>query len=148
MSIFDRIIKIGNDLIGEAEKEFSRLVDKGSFDRACQAAFLIARADGMFDDKEKAALQKILSSKLPNFKAADILAAIQRAQEELIFTVEGGIGSLLSNIARSKGTDDAALIMLVAVAIGAADGDFDDAEKAMARRIADALGIPHSQYGL
>jgi len=148
MGFFDQLAGMGKQLFADAEREFGRITGRETFNRVCQAAFLIARADGSFDPSEKAMLQKVIASKLPHFKAADILKAIDDAAAELEFTVEGGVQMLLANIGKARGTDDAALIMLVALAIGAADGNFDDDEKKVAGQIADTLGVDRGKYGL
>lgn len=148
MGILDKLAAAGKNILADAERQFGRVSDRATFERVCQAAFLIARADGSFGTAEKSTLQRVISAKLPHFKAADILAALTAAEGELAFTAEGGTQMLLANIAKAGGTDQAPLIMMVAVAIGAADGDFDADEKAVARKIADALAVEPGCYGL
>jgi len=148
MGFFDRMAEAGKSLLADVERATGRITGRETLNRVCQAAFLIARADGTFDPSEKAMLQRLVAAKLPQFTGADISAAIDAATAELEFSVDGGIQMLLASIAKAKGTDQAPLIMLVAVAIAAADGDFDDAEKAVARQIAAVLGVDPSGYGL
>jgi tellurite resistance protein TerB len=148
MGFFDKLASAFKEGFADLEREFARVTSRPTFERVCQAAFLIARADGSFDPFEKAMLQKVIAAKLPHFKAAEIADAIVSAEAELAFTVEGGIAMLLANITKARGTDDAPLIMLVAVAIGAADGEFDDTEKGVARQIAAALGLDPAVYNL
>lgn len=148
MGFLDRFAAAIRGAADDLDREFARVTERGTFQRVCQAAFLIARADGSFDPTEKTVLQKVIAAKLPHFRAADIATAIEQAEEELAFTVEGGIGMLLTNIGRAKGADAAPLIMLVAVAIGAADGTFDEDEKRVARQICVALGLDPASYQL
>lgn len=148
MSFLDRLADIGKNFLADAEREFARVSTRTTFERVCQAAFLIARADGSFDASEKAMLQKVVSSKLPHFKGTDIAAAINAAEDELLFSDVAGIATLLANIGHAKGSSDAQLIMTVALAIANADGLFDEDEQKMAARIAAALGLAPAEYGL
>lgn len=148
MGFFDRLADAGKALLADAERMAGRITGGATFQRVCNAAFLIARADGSFDGSEKAMLQKVIAAKLPHFKAADIVAAIDRAEGELAFSIEGGVQMLLAEIGKAKGTDEAPLIMLVALAIAGADGNFDDSEKAVARELCDVLGLDRARYHL
>jgi tellurite resistance protein TerB len=148
MGFLDRLSALGKNFLADAEREFARVTSRHTFERVCQAAFLIARADGTFDDAEKAMLVKVIGTKLPHYGPKDIACAVDAAASELAFSAVAGIAMLLNNIGKAKGSDEAALIMLVALAIAGADGDFSDTEKAMARGIADALGLDPKKYEL
>jgi len=148
MSFLDRLADIGKNFLADAEREFARVSTRTTFERVCQAAYLIARADGSFDGSEKAMLQQVITTKLPHFKGADIKTAIDAAEGELLFSDVAGVATLLANIGQAKGSRDARLIMTVTLAIANADGTFDEAEQKMAARIATALGIAPAEYGL
>jgi tellurite resistance protein TerB len=148
MPFMDQLRGLAATIFSDAERAFGRVTSGPVFERVVQAAFLIARADGSIDDSEKAALQGVIASKLPHFKAPDIMAAIAKAEGELAFSEVGGIQSLLANIAKSAGTDSAPLIMVVVLAVANADGDFAESEKVVARQIATRLGLNPSDYGL
>lgn len=148
MGFFDQLKGAGRALFDDLDKTFGKVTTVHAFTRVCQAAYLIARADGTIDNSEKATLQKVIAKKFPHFKGADIAKAIADADDELSFTVDGGVQMLLGNIAKSAGTDEAAVIMVAVLAVANADGNFDDSEKAMAKQIASRLGLTPSDYGL
>lgn len=148
MGFFDKLSALGKDLFADAERAFRHVTTRKEFAQVCQAAFLIARADGSFDPSEKAMLQKLIAAKLPQFGPRDILEAINDAEATLAFSVDAGVQMLLANIGAAKGTETAQLIMLVALAIAGADGNFDDDEKRVAREIATVLGLEPGKFGL
>ncbi len=148
MNFMSNLRGLGKSLFDDVEKTLGRVTSQGAFIRVVQASYLIARADGTVADAEKAALQKVLAKKFPHFKAADIIKAIADTDEEFAFTVEGGIGVVMANIAKAANTDEAPVIMVAVLAVANADGEFDEAEKLVARKIADRLGLTAGDYGL
>ncbi len=136
-----------SDVSSQAESLFSKIKDKNTFRRVVYASFLIARADGNFDADEKKALGELISKDFPQFKLTDILDVLSKAKEKLDFNVDFGVREILEDIGKARG-DDAALIVRTACYIGAADGDFDDDEKKVAKRICEQMGLSPDAYGL
>ena len=126
---------------------FNRIKDRTTFNRTVWACFLIGRADGNFDASEKQATAKLIQSKLPQYTIDDILAAIDQAEKKLNFDVQMGTQELLDEIGKAKGEAGEAIIR-AACYIGAADGDFDDQEKAIVRQLCSRMELNPANYGL
>lgn len=145
--MFDAFKKLISDVAGEAETLFARVTDKRTFMRVVYAAYLIARADGDFDSSEKSALAKLIDRDFPQFSINDILSALDEAESRVAFDENMGVMEILSEIGKATG-ESADLIMRTSCYIGAADGNFDDDEKAVARQICERLNISPGTYGL
>ena len=136
-----------DDVRKSGETLFARVKDADTFRRVVSGAFLIARADGVFDASEKSALAKLIAKDLSQFKIDDITAALDKAMAKIEFDAGLGKLELLDDIAKARG-ESAELVMRTCCYIGAADGKFDENEKAVAREICARLGLQPSNYGL
>tara|TARA_R100000388_G_scaffold57509_1_gene42491 strand:+ start:240 stop:668 length:429 start_codon:yes stop_codon:yes gene_type:complete len=136
------------NLLKEGEKLVSRFADKATFQRVIAACYLIANADGDFDDNEKKAVANIIKKELPHFELSDILIELASCEEKIRFSSTVGNLELLDIISKAKGTDEAEIIMRICCYIGEADGKFDTDEKLVARDIATRLGLSSSRYGI
>lgn len=145
--MFNKFAEFINEMSKEGENLFSRVKDKSLFRRVVYSSFLIASADGDFDSSEKSALAKIIGKELPQFKINDILKILGECEEKVSFDKAMGESELIDDIGGASG-DDCGLIMRISCYIGAADGDFDADEKAVAIKIAKSMGSDPSRYGL
>ena len=136
-----------DDARAKGDTLFGRIKDRATFKRTVYACYLIGRADGNFDASERQAIGALIQQKLPQFKLADIMAEIEAADAKLGFDETMGTQELMAEIGKAKG-DAAELVVQAACYIGAADGEFDDAEKAVARQIAERMGLNPGHYGL
>ncbi len=143
MNFIDFISQVADTAVSE----FSKIKDKATFNRIVWASYLIARADGNFDSDEKTALSKIIAKEFPQFKLTDIIDSLSKAEEKIDFDETFGVNELLQEIAKAKG-EDAQLIVRTACYIGAADGDFDNDEKAVTKAICTRLKINPEDFGL
>lgn len=144
LSAFQKFIE---GVAEEGETLFKRVKDKALFRKIVSAAFLIARADGNFDASEKSALGNYISKKLDQYGISDILEILSICEEKVAFDVSMGVQEILDDVCTATG-DDAKMIIRIACYIGAADGDFDDDEKAVARDMAKRMGLNPTDYGL
>lgn len=135
-------------LKGQSAEIFNRIKDKPTFQRVVWAAYLIGSVDGEFDGEEKSKLVALIQKQFSSFDTKDILKAIEDAESHMDLDSTFGQNIILDEIGKSKGSDGAASIVRAAILIGGADGDFDDEEKAMTRKICDRLGIPAANYDL
>lgn len=119
----------------------SKLKGQAALDRLAACAFLIANADGDIDADETAKFVDIVKRNAPQYSQDDARAAFNRAKET------GDTGVLLNLISAAPAEEGETLVM-AAVAIGGADGEFDDDEKAMTRSICTQLFIPPAKFGL
>jgi len=119
----------------------AKLQGKGPLERLAACAFLIANSDGDIDADEIEKFADIVKRNAPQFSEDDARAAFTKAREN------GDTNSLLALIGKAPAEEGETLVM-AAIAIGSADGEFDDDEKAMARRICTALFIQPSKFDL
>ena len=136
-----------DDARAKGDTLFGRIKDRATFRRTVYACYLIGRADGNFDAAERQAIGALIQQKLPQFKLADIMKEIEAADAKLGFDVTMGTQELMAEIGKATG-DSAELVIQAACFIGAADGEFDDAEKTIARQMAERMGLSPANYGL
>ena len=136
-----------DDARAKGDTLFGRIKDRATFRRTVHACYLIGRADGNFDAAERQAIGALIQQKLPQFKLADIMSEIEAADAKLGFDVTMGTQELMAEIGKATG-DSAELVIQAACFIGAADGEFDDAEKLVARQMAERMGLNPGNYGL
>jgi len=136
-----------NDLKTEALK----FKNKDFLQAAMAGSALLALADGEISPEEKRKMMKFIENYEPLsvFKAKDIISAFGDFVSQLEFDNDLGEAKAFEAIGKMKSNDAASrLIMRLVIAIGAADGDFDNDEKAMARRIATELGLSAAEFEL
>lgn len=112
---------------------------------------LVAAADGDISSEEK---QKMIgymqtSNELKVFKMTDIMKSFNDVVEKFEFDKGIGQGEALRQIGKLKSKpEEAQLLVRVCCAIGAADGDFDDQERAAVRMICTELGLDAANFDL
>lgn len=148
MSFIDNLKALGKSLVGDMDKALSRVTSKATMERVCQAAFLVAMADGDFSDEEKQMLQKVVQRKLPHFKNVEIANAIDAAADEVSFSKVAGKRSLMQSIEKAAGTDQAEIIMMAVLAVANADNEFSPVEQVVAREICAKLRLSPREYEL
>lgn len=103
---------------------------------------LVAAADGTISSEEK---QKMIgfmkhSDALSVFDTSEAVALFEKYSGNFSFDPAIGKAECLKVVSKlKKRPDEARLVIRVCCAIGAADGDFDDAEKAVVREICAEL---------
>ena len=135
------------DIAEQGENLFNKVKDRALFKRVVQASFLIAIADGDFDSDEKKALAGVIKQKLPQFEISDILEVLDDCQSLTDFSLDMGTAELMDNISKAR-NEDSEMIVRIACYIGAADGDFDPDERAVAKDMCTRMGLVPSLYGL
>lgn len=85
-------------------------------------------------------------------KVFDINATIEifnKFVQQMEFDLDIGRSEALTAIAKLRGkTAEARTVVRLACAIGAADGNFDDSEKAAVRSICSELSLDSAEFGL
>ncbi|HKM15786.1 MAG TPA: TerB family tellurite resistance protein [Marinospirillum sp.] len=135
--------KLSNEVSKFKNKEFMAAV--------ANACALVAAADGSISSEEKVKMTEFInqSPELKAFKLTDVIAVFNDACSKFEFDVQIGQAEALKVINKIKNKEGAArLLVRVACAIGASDGDFDDDEKAVCRKICVELGLPPAEFDL
>ncbi len=112
---------------------------------------LVAAADGTISSEEK---QKMLgfinsSDELKVFNADEVIAAFNNVVGKFDFDFEIGKAEALKVISKIKSDVAASKLMIrVCCIIGAVDGKFDEAEKAIVVLICRELGVDKAEFDL
>jgi tellurite resistance protein TerB len=112
---------------------------------------LVAAADGTIssDEKQKMAGYMRNSDELKHFAMTDVIAYFEKTVANFDFDPAIGKAEALKIIGRLRGNEEQARVMVrVACAIGAADGTFDEDERAVVREICVELGLKPADFDL
>lgn len=147
MGLFDTF----KGLVSNLNNEVAKFQNADFLDATIASAIAVSAADGTIDSSEKDKLIKFVSvhDSLKLFKSSDVAAIATKYID--LFSFDNGIGmqAVLKSVAKLQGKEDQATTMvLVACAIGNADGDFDDSEKAVVRKIAQEVGLSPSKFNV
>lgn len=133
------------------QESVTRYKNKDFLEAIVAGCALVAAADGKIDASEKQKMMGFIerSDALKVFDMKDVIKRFTSYTESFDFDYTIGKAVALQAIVKLKGKDDAArLLIRVCCAIGLADGDFDDKEKASVREICGELGLNPSEFGL
>ncbi len=143
--------KFGEDAKKQLRDQVARYKNQDFLEATVAGCALVAAADGNISSEEKQKMVKFmsLSQELKVFSAVAIAAAFKPHADLLEFEFEiGKMGAMQSIVKIKNNTDMAKVMVRVCCLIGAADGNFDDDEKAAVREICAALGIDPKEFGL
>ncbi len=150
MSLSDLMSNL-KEKVNELKTEALKFKNKNFLNAAMAGSALLALADGEISPDEKKKMLKFIGNYEPLsvFKTTEIITAFGDFVTQLEFDSDLGEAAAFEALAKIKDNTQAArLIMRLVIAIGAADGDFDAHEKAMARRIASELGVNATEFEL
>ena len=83
------------------------------------------------------------------YSTEDVIAIFDKYAKQFDSDVQIGQANALQAVAKVKDkSDEARLMVRVCCAIGAADGNFDDNEKAIVRKICTELGLNPQDFDL
>jgi tellurite resistance protein TerB len=114
--------------------EITKFKSKDLLEAVVAGCALVAHADGSVSSEEKQKMMGYLktSDQMKVFDAGDIIKIFQKYVEKFEFDVAIGTGEVIR----------------VCCAIGAADGDFDEKEKVVVRRMCSELGLSPADFDL
>ena len=131
--------------------EVGKFKNRAFMEAVTNACAMIAAADGDISSAEKMKMTGFIknSPELKVFNLTDVIAIFNDACGKFEFDYTIGQAEALKVISKIKGKDgEARLLVRVACAIGASDGDFDDKEKAACRMICSELGLNPADFDL
>jgi len=135
----------------ELKTEVMKFKNKDFLNAAVGGSVLMSMADGSVSSEEKQKMMRFMENyeALSVFSGKEIVDAFQNIMTQIEFDKDLGEAKAYDAIRKMKGKDDAArLIMRLTIAIAGADGNFDDDEKQVARRIATELSIDPAEFEL
>jgi tellurite resistance protein TerB len=112
---------------------------------------LVSAADGNIDSAEKQRMTGFIqnSAELKVFDLGDVIKSFNAYCEKFEFDAEIGKAEALRAIGKLRTKPDAArLLVRVCRAIGSADGDFDESERAVCRTICTELDLNPADFEL
>lgn len=131
--------------------EVMKFKNKKFLNAATAGAALIAMADGTLDSEEKKKMLGFIESNdaLSVFKTAEVIGSFKEYIENFEFDQDIGESKAYEAINHLRGNEvECRTVMRLILSIAAADGVFDDDEKAVAKKIAIELGLSPSDFEL
>jgi tellurite resistance protein TerB len=141
----------GNEARARLTAEVSKFRNRTFMEATVAACALVAAADGTISAQEKQKMAGFMrnSDELKHFDMPDVIAFFEKVVGNFDFDAAIGRAEGLKVIGRLRRNPEQARVMVrVACAIGASDGDFDEAEKAVVRTICKELGLNPTDFDL
>jgi len=135
----------------EMKDEVLKFKNKKFLSAATAGTALIALADGDVSSEEKKKMLKIIESNdaLSVFKTSDVISSFNEFLNNFEFDKDVGESKAYEALNLLKGNDVACrTVMRLILSIAAADGVFDDNEKAVAVKEARELGLNAADFEL
>lgn len=150
MSFTDWLKKNVTEARDALNAEITKFKSKDLLEAVVAGCALVAYADGNVSSEEKQKMMGFLrnSEQLKVFDSGDVIRIFQKYVEKFEFDNIIGVGEVMQAVGKFRGKPQAQLVVRVCCAIGAADGDFDEKEKAVVRRMCSELGLNPSDFNL
>jgi tellurite resistance protein TerB len=139
----------GNEARARLTAEVSKFKNRTFMEAVVASCALVAAADGTISAEEKQKMAGFIrnSDELKHFSMTDVIAFFEKVVGNFDFDAEIGKAEALRVIGRLRGSEEQARIMVrVACAIGASDGNFDANERSVVRNICTELGLNPSDF--
>lgn len=133
------------------QDQVSRFKNKDFMDAIVAGCAVVAVADGTIDSTEKQKMAGYIgrTEQLKVFNMSEVIDRFNHFAGNMEFDVMVGKQEALRTIAKFKSKPEIGRVIIgVCCAIGAADGDFDDLEKAAVRDICNVLNLQPGEFGL
>lgn len=130
--------------------EIAKFKSKDLLEAIVASSAMVAYADGSVSASEKQKLMGYLrsSDQLKHFDQNEVIKIFQRYVEKYEFDTTIATGEVMTAVSKFKGKPQAQLVVRVCCAIGASDGDFDENEKEVVRRMCSELGLDPADFDL
>ncbi len=150
MAFKDFVQKV-KDKTQEMKTEAMKFKNKDFMHAVAASCAMVARADGSIDDKEKQEMAKFIEAydALKVFKTIDVIRAFNDFVEQYEFSESIGEAKSMEAVGKFRGKEQQArLLVRICIAIGASDGDFDDKEQDVVRKICNELQVSPAEFDL
>lgn len=135
----------------ELKTEALKFKNRDFLNAAVSGSVLVSMADGIISSEEKQKMMRFIENyeALSVFSAKELIDAFQNAVTQIEFDKDLGEAKAYEALRKMKNNDAASrLIMRLIICIAGADGNFDDNEKRVARKIAMELGLNPTEFEL
>lgn len=149
--VLDRFATWVKETAANLKTEVSKYKNRTFLEATVAGCALVAAADGNISSEEK---QKMIgfmkqSDALSVFDISEVITLFEKFSAQFSFDPIIGKGECLQVIGKlKKDTGASRLLVRVCCAVGAADGNFDDDEKAIVREICHELGLNPEEFAL
>lgn len=151
MSFLETLRQKGAEAREKLTQEIGKFRNRDFMEACVAGCALVAAADGNVSSEEKQKMVGFMrnSDELKVFDIEEVIAVFNKVVANFEFDPIIGKAEALKRVAVIKSKPDAARLMVrVCCAIGAADGNFDDNEKAMVAEICRELGLDPQEFGV
>ena len=131
--------------------EVSKFKNREFMEAVVSGCALVAAADGNISSDEKQKMVGFIqnSNELKGFDVKDVIKSFNEVCAKFEFDQQIGRAEALKSIGQLRKKEDAArLLVRVCCAIGSADGNFDESERAACRIICNELGLNPGDFDL
>ncbi len=130
--------------------EITKFKSKDLLEAIVASSAMVAYADGHVSSDEKQKLMGYLrsSDQLKFFDQNDVIKTFQKYVEKFEFDATIATGEVMNAVTKFKGKPEAQLVIRVCCAIGASDGDFDECERTVVRRMCSELDLNPKDFNL
>jgi tellurite resistance protein TerB len=140
-----------SEVSSNLKTEVTKIRNKSFLESVVAGCALVAHADGVVRPEEKQKMMGFLrnSEVLSVYSTGDVIAIFDKYAKQFEFDHQIGQASALQAVAKLKGNEaEAKLMVRVCCAIGAADGNFDEQEKTVVRKICAELSLNPKDFDL
>ncbi len=140
-----------SDLTKGLKDEVSRVKNRDFLEATVAGCALVANADGIVDPEEKRKMMGFMqtSDVLALYDTNQVIELFNKYNSNFEFDFGIGEAQALKTIAKlAKKPDEARLLVRACCVIGAADGNFDEHERAVVRRMCQELNLNPKDFGV
>lgn len=140
-----------NEVSTNLKSEVTKFQNKTFLESVVAGCVLVAHADGVVRPEEKQKMMGFLRNNevLSVFSTEEVISLFDKYSKQFEFDYQIGQASALQAVAKIKDKSDQARLMVrVCCVIGAADGSFDDNEKAIVRQMCAELNLNPKDFDL
>lgn len=140
-----------NDMTKGLKDEVSRVRNRDFLEATVAGCALVANADGIVDPEEKRKMMGFLqtSDVLALYDTNQVIELFNKYNSNFEFDFGIGEAQALKTVSKlAKKRDEARLLIRACCVIGAADGNFDEHERAVVRRMCQELGLEPKDFGV
>lgn len=151
MSFFDDLKQKTAEVVSGIKNEFAKYKNASTLNALMATCAYVAAADGHIDSAEKRKMVGFVKNSpiISVFGDTAAIKVFNEHAERFEFDHEIGAAEALRVIGQFRGNSDIArLIIRAGIAIGNADGNFDDDEKDVMRKICAELNETPKDFGL
>ncbi|CAH9018099.1 tellurite resistance TerB family protein [Candidatus Nitrosacidococcus sp. I8] len=140
-----------NEVSANLKAEVTKIKNRDLLEGIVAGCTMVAYADGIVKPEEKQKMMGFLRSSdvLSAFDTREIIELFEKYSQKFDFDHTFGEADALQVIGKLKKKEsESRLLVRVCCAIGASDGDFDDTEKNVVRKICADLGLNPADFDL